>query len=574
MATRHFAIPAANRLASLPVESLNEVFAHLLSSAVASNDKLPTKGAITRYHSKQPPPLEIGAYLARLTKYTPFPRDAVILGIVYLNRITHLPYTSEPGIHPAPLLSDPPATPDRLAPPTSPIEAPSPLPPSPTISGVERPRVSPFLNSYTLHRLVLATLLIACKFSVDGTLSQSRVAKVGGVGAHELCKLEGECLRLLGWSLMWTLDEVDNACAEVERVGEELGVWPKEAEERRARQKDEAQAPREEDSFRASTSRLPSPPRLVIPSNEPPSRSSCVPVAPSVPPSTSSLASTAPSSEASTSQPSSSASSPRLFSPCTESRQHKRSFLSAAPAEARTEEAEDDEPTPPSSPSVSSADGSEGVRAKVREDVERAALSPRASTETLILVRHGQSETNAANIFTGTLDPPLTAREENEARTLGTKLRDLDLILEALDQHPSPAITVDAALNERDYGLLNGRDKDWAAREYGAEQVQAWRRGYRAVPPGGESLEMTVERVWRYYEREILPRLERGECVLVVSHGNTLRGVCMRLDGLDEDEVLKLQLGTGAYRVYRIDADGEVVERRTFAVNGLEGGPQ
>lgn len=246
----------------------------------------------------------------------------------------------------------------------------------------------------------------------------------------------------------------------------------------------------------------------------------------------------------------------------------------------------------------------------VRPHFDELTLAPASQ---LILVRHGQSETNAANIFTGTLDPPLTARGENEARTLGTKLRDLDvppvtqayssplrrahdslqLILEALvrvsssfrvkggsrslvpqDQHPSPAITVDAALNERDYALLNGRDKAWAAREYGAEQVQAWRRGYRAVPPGGESLEMTVERVWRYYEREILPRLERGECVLVVSHGNTLRGVCMRLDGLDEDEVLKLQLGTGAYRVYRIDADGEVVERRTFAVNGLEGGPQ
>ncbi|GAA5997297.1 uncharacterized protein JCM10292_000159 [Rhodotorula paludigena] len=405
MATVHFPIPATNRLASLPVESLNEVFAHLLSLAVASNDKLPTKGAITRYHSKQPPPLEIGAYLARLTKYTPFPRDAVILGIVYLNRITHLPYTSEPGIHPGPLLSvrpprlpprpppspgaskspskDPPATPDRLAPPTSPIEAPSPLPPSPTISGVERPRVSPFLNSYTLHRLVLATLLIACKFSVDGTLSQSRVAKVGGVGAHELCKLEGECLRLLGWSLMWTLDEVEDACAEVERVGEELGVWPKEAEERRARQKDEVQAPREEDPFRASTSRLPSPPRLVIPSDGPSSGPPRGAVATSAPASASSLASTAPSSEASTSQPSSSASSPRLFSPCTESRQHKRSFLSVAPEAARTEEDEDDEPTPPSSPSVSSADGSEGVRAKVREDVERAALSPRASTETV-----------------------------------------------------------------------------------------------------------------------------------------------------------------------------------------------
>lgn len=85
---------------------------------------------------------------------------------------------------------------------------------------------------------------------------------------------------------------------------------------------------------------------------------------------------------------------------------------------------------------------------------------------------------------------------------------------------------------------------------------------------------MTVERVWAYYEEEILPRLQRGECVLLVSHGNTLRGLCMKLDGLNEDEVLKLTLGTGALRIYRVDAEGKVVERRLFAVDGLEGGAQ
>ncbi|GAA5873204.1 hypothetical protein JCM3774_000079 [Rhodotorula dairenensis] len=220
---------------------------------------------------------------------------------------------------------------------------------------------------------------------------------------------------------------------------------------------------------------------------------------------------------------------------------------------------------------------------------------------TLILVRHGQSETNAANIFTGILDPALTDRGVHEARQVGKRLRSLSIpridraytsplrrasaslshILETyLDGEDVdgvgalPPVTVDPALNERDYGKLNGLNKAEVAEQYGTEQVNAWRRSYRAVPPGGESLEMTVERAWAYYRAEIQPRLERGECILVVSHGNTLRGLCMKLDGLDEEGVLRLTLGTGALRIYRIDAEGQVIGKQIFAVHGLEGGPQ
>lgn len=265
MATVRFPIPATNRLAALPVEALSHILAHLLTTAVASNDQLETKGTVTRFHSKQPPPLEIGAYLKRLVTFTPFPRDAILLAVVYLNRITHLPYTTEPNVHPTPILSvrpprlppRPPASPysppaqqhattdaepgesphvdaARLSAPTSPIHAASPLPPSPTISSVDRPRATPILNSYTLHRLLLTSLLIACKFSVDGTLSQTRAAKVGGVTPQELCKLEGEGLRLLGWSLMWSLNEIEGACREVERRGEAAGVIDPEQADRDA----------------------------------------------------------------------------------------------------------------------------------------------------------------------------------------------------------------------------------------------------------------------------------------------------------------------------------------------------
>ena len=192
----------------------------------------------------------------------------------------------------------------------------------------------------------------------------------------------------------------------------------------------------------------------------------------------------------------------------------------------------------------------------------------------------------------------MTQRGIHEAREVGKRLRSVPIppidhaytsplqrassslshILETYladsDNSSSPPVTVAPALNERDYGRLNGRNKAKVSEEYGAEQVNAWRRSYRAVPPGGESLEMTVERAWAYYCAEIQPRLERGECILVVSHGNTLRGLCMKLDGLDENQVLRLTLGTGALRIYRIDGNGQIIDRQIFAVHGLEGGPQ
>ncbi|GAA5856212.1 hypothetical protein JCM8547_000821 [Rhodosporidiobolus lusitaniae] len=232
---------------------------------------------------------------------------------------------------------------------------------------------------------------------------------------------------------------------------------------------------------------------------------------------------------------------------------------------------------------------------QVSANASSTSTPPESPVGTLVLARHGQSETNAANIFTGLLDPPLTARGIREASNLGQSLSSLSLppfthaytsplqrassslhhLLSTLSQPPPPPeLHVAPELNERDYGELNGRDKAEVAKEYGEEQAQQWRRGYKAVPPGGESLEMTTARVWAYYEREILPRLKKGEAVVVVSHGNTLRAMLKQLDGLGEEEVMGLTLGTGAMRIYRVDGQGKVVERKLFVVDGLEGGAQ
>ncbi|GAA5972672.1 hypothetical protein JCM11641_002967 [Rhodosporidiobolus odoratus] len=627
MATVRFDVPSLNRLASLPIDVLNSLFALALTAAVHSNDRLATKGVVTRFHSKQPPPLEIGQYLARLTKFTPFPRDALLLAIVYLNRISHLPYTAEPNIRPAPLLSVPPAGRSRssprspflpltpsspasspaLAPPTSPLRAAVPVPPSPTISSVERPRTTPILNSYTLHRLVLATLLVATKFTCDGTLSQTRAAKVGGVTVSELCKLEGEVIRLLGWQLYWGLDEMEDVARELERRG---------VEENLIEAVEHPPTRREKGASSACSLASSSPERT--PTSCAHTMSPPLPSLLETPPRP--ILSTSSSSEYTSSQPSSSASSPRLFSPTTSLRSRPRTLTSTT-ADDHEEEGEGEGPgcedvTPPSSPSVASADGRpEGDREGTVE-AGRKCVSLKASDETLeersatlaseapsqgppvgtlILARHGQSETNAANIFTGLLDPPLTARGIREATGLGHSLKALDLppithaydsplqraasslshLLSSLAQpDPAPTVTIAPELNERDYGDLNGRDKGEVAREFGKEQTEEWRRGWRGIPPGGESLEMTSRRVWEYYEEEILPKLKDGSCVLLVSHGNTLRGLCKELDGMGEDQVMKLTLGTGALREYRVDQEGKVVERRLFVVNGLEGGEQ
>lgn len=139
-----------------------------------------------------------------------------------------------------------------------------------------------------------------------------------------------------------------------------------------------------------------------------------------------------------------------------------------------------------------------------------------------------------------------------------------DIILSILQQSPSRITS--PALNERDYGALNGRNKDEVALEFGEELTNAWRRDYEAIPPGGESLEMTCDRVWSYYVECIQPRLEKGEKVMVVSHGNTLRGLVKLLEKLSGEEVRKLQLGTSATRLYRIGKEGNLIQTQVYVV--------
>jgi 2,3-bisphosphoglycerate-dependent phosphoglycerate mutase len=195
---------------------------------------------------------------------------------------------------------------------------------------------------------------------------------------------------------------------------------------------------------------------------------------------------------------------------------------------------------------------------------------------TLVLVRHGQSEWNLKNLFTGWRDPDLTELGIEEAKTGGKALAEtgikfdvaftsdltraqktLTLILDEIGQQGLETIR-DQALNERDYGDLSGLNKDDARAKWGEEQVHIWRRSYDVPPPGGESLRDTGARVWPYYLTEILPRVLRGEKVLVAAHGNSLRSLVMVLDKLSREEILKLNLATGVPMVYVLNADSTV----------------
>ncbi len=201
----------------------------------------------------------------------------------------------------------------------------------------------------------------------------------------------------------------------------------------------------------------------------------------------------------------------------------------------------------------------------------------------LVLVRHGQSEWNLKNLFTGWKDPDLTEQGIEEARSAGRKLRDLklrfdlaytsvltraqhtlDLILEELGQQGLETIR-DQALNERDYGDLTGMNKDEAREKFGADQVHIWRRSFDVPPPGGESLKMTAERVLPYYEAQILPAVLSGKRVLVAAHGNSLRALVMELENLTPAQILKRELATGAPIVYWLKEDGTVESMQDLA---------
>jgi len=205
------------------------------------------------------------------------------------------------------------------------------------------------------------------------------------------------------------------------------------------------------------------------------------------------------------------------------------------------------------------------------------------SERLLVLVRHGQSEWNLKNLFTGWKDVDLTDTGINEARAAGQKLkahnlqfdvaftsdlkraqRTLDLILEEMGQSGIP-VTRDQALNERDYGDLVGLNKDDARRKWGEEQVLQWRRSYDVAPPGGESLKDTVARALPFFVQEILPRVLRGERTLVSAHGNSLRALVMVLERLTPEGILKRELATGVPILYRLAPDSTVAEKLDLA---------
>lgn len=196
----------------------------------------------------------------------------------------------------------------------------------------------------------------------------------------------------------------------------------------------------------------------------------------------------------------------------------------------------------------------------------------------LVLLRHGESQWNLENRFTGWVDVPLSPRGIQEAQHAGEKLcsfkfdraftsvltraiETLQLVLEAIGQTGIP-IEKDKALNERMYGELQGLNKDETAKKYGEQQVKIWRRSYDIRPPGGESLKDTAERVLPYYERTVKPYLLKGDTILIAAHGNSLRALIMELEQLSREQVLELNIPTGAPLLYELDKTGKVVDHR------------
>jgi 2,3-bisphosphoglycerate-dependent phosphoglycerate mutase len=196
----------------------------------------------------------------------------------------------------------------------------------------------------------------------------------------------------------------------------------------------------------------------------------------------------------------------------------------------------------------------------------------------MVLIRHGESQWNLENRFTGWIDVPLSPKGEQEAREAGQKIRafrfdeaftsvltrakeTLRIVLAVIGQNNIP-VEEDKALNERMYGDLQGLNKAETAKKYGEQQVKVWRRSYDVPPPRGESLKDTAERVLPYYQKRIEPELLAGRTILIVAHGNSLRALVMHLNKLSKEEVLELNIPTGAPLLYEFDAKGQVLEHR------------
>ena len=202
----------------------------------------------------------------------------------------------------------------------------------------------------------------------------------------------------------------------------------------------------------------------------------------------------------------------------------------------------------------------------------------------LVLVRHGQSEWNAKNLFTGWKDPGLTSDGKKEAINAGSLIKQRDIqfsmmftsdlkraqitgqiILDGIEQ-TDIKVEKNQALNERNYGDLSGLNKDDARKEWGEKQVHIWRRSYDVPPPGGESLKDTADRVLPYFNNLILPKIIQGENILVAAHGNSLRSLVMQLDNLSKEEVVALEIPTGAPIIYSFDGN----EKPIFKENLFE----
>ncbi|MBP9733090.1 MAG: 2,3-bisphosphoglycerate-dependent phosphoglycerate mutase [Candidatus Omnitrophica bacterium] len=200
---------------------------------------------------------------------------------------------------------------------------------------------------------------------------------------------------------------------------------------------------------------------------------------------------------------------------------------------------------------------------------------------TLVLLRHGQSQWNLENKFTGWVDVPLTPLGEEEAKKAGAKLKGirfdkaytsdlqraqktLALALEVSGQ-PDLPVTRDKALNERHYGDLQGLDKAETAKKFGDEQVKIWRRSYDIAPPNGESLKDTAARTLPYFDKYIVADLKAGKNIIVAAHGNSLRSIVMELDKLTKEQVLELNLETGVPIVYTFDSNFQILSKKVLA---------